>query len=99
MLYLDGDGSAAGGGAGLVNNMCFPSVVAPSYAPEGQVCRRRLWRCSSLAQIPALHLPHETLLGVTFHHPHPPAVPATLDPRWLAGRPADAGVGVDDRHA
>lgn len=30
-LYL------AGEGGGLVNNMCFPSEVAPSYAPQGQV--------------------------------------------------------------
>ncbi|EFN56940.1 hypothetical protein CHLNCDRAFT_143480 [Chlorella variabilis] len=29
-LYL------AGEGGGLVNNMCFPSEVAPSYAPQGQ---------------------------------------------------------------
>ncbi|KAL4435625.1 hypothetical protein ABPG77_002588 [Micractinium sp. CCAP 211/92] len=29
-LYLDGEGG------GIVNNMCFPSEVAPSYAPAGQ---------------------------------------------------------------
>ena len=31
VLYLNGTGS------GLVNNACFPSAVAPSYAPSGQV--------------------------------------------------------------
>ena len=31
VLYLNGQGS------GLVNNACFPSAVAPSYAPSGQV--------------------------------------------------------------
>jgi hypothetical protein len=31
ILYLNGTGS------GLVNNCCFPSTVAPSYAPPGQV--------------------------------------------------------------
>jgi hypothetical protein len=31
ILYLNGTGS------GLVNNACFPSTVAPSYAPSGQV--------------------------------------------------------------
>jgi hypothetical protein len=31
ILYLDGTGK------GLVNNCCFPSTVAPSYAPAGQV--------------------------------------------------------------
>ena len=31
MLYLDGDGG------GVVNNVCFPSTVAPSYAPSGKV--------------------------------------------------------------
>ena len=31
MLYLDGDGG------GVVNNVCFPSTVAPSYAPPGKV--------------------------------------------------------------
>lgn len=30
VLYLNGHGS------GLVNNACFPSAVAPSYAPSGQ---------------------------------------------------------------
>ena len=30
MLYLNGESS------GLVNNACFPSTVAPSYAPAGQ---------------------------------------------------------------
>lgn len=30
ILYLDGDGTR------LVNNCCFPSTVAPSYAPEGR---------------------------------------------------------------
>ncbi|KAL4425251.1 hypothetical protein ABPG75_009267 [Micractinium tetrahymenae] len=30
VLYLDGEGK------GIVNNMCFPSEVAPSYAPAGQ---------------------------------------------------------------
>lgn len=29
-LYLDGEG------AGLVNNMCFPSEVSPTYAPAGK---------------------------------------------------------------
>ena len=36
-LYLDGEGGPQSGG-GTVNNMCFPSEVAPSYAPPGQVC-------------------------------------------------------------
>lgn len=31
VLYLDGEGK------GLVNNLCFPSEVSPSYAPAGQV--------------------------------------------------------------
>jgi hypothetical protein len=31
ILYLNGTGQ------GLVNNCCFPSTVAPSYAPPGQV--------------------------------------------------------------
>jgi hypothetical protein len=31
VLYLNGEG------AGVVNNACFPSTVAPSYAPPGQV--------------------------------------------------------------
>jgi hypothetical protein len=31
VLYLNGTGQ------GLVNNCCFPSTVAPSYAPRGQV--------------------------------------------------------------
>lgn len=31
MLYLNGDG------CGIVNNVCFPSTVAPSYAPPGKV--------------------------------------------------------------
>lgn len=31
ILYLNGTGK------GLVNNCCFPSTVAPSYAPAGQV--------------------------------------------------------------
>ena len=31
VLYLNGQGS------GLVNNACFPSAVAPLYAPSGQV--------------------------------------------------------------
>eukprot|EP00667_Euglena_gracilis_P007820 EG_transcript_7910 len=30
ILYLDGEGKR------LVNNMCFPSVVAPTYAPPGK---------------------------------------------------------------
>ncbi len=30
VLYLNGESS------GLVNNACFPSTVAPSYAPAGQ---------------------------------------------------------------
>ncbi|CAL8463731.1 g3265 [Coccomyxa elongata] len=30
ILYLDGEGSS------LVNNACFPSTVAPSYAPPGE---------------------------------------------------------------
>jgi hypothetical protein len=37
ILYLNGTGS------GMVNNCCFPSTVAPSYAPAGQV--RGLWPC------------------------------------------------------
>ena len=31
ILYLDGEGK------GLVNNACFPSTVASSYAPPGEV--------------------------------------------------------------
>lgn len=31
ILYLNGDG-----GPGVVNNCCFPSTVAPSYAPAGK---------------------------------------------------------------
>ncbi len=31
MLYLNGDGG------GIINNMCFPSTVAPSYAPPGML--------------------------------------------------------------
>lgn len=31
ILYLNGENS------GLVNNACFPSTVAPSYAPASQV--------------------------------------------------------------
>jgi hypothetical protein len=31
ILYLNGED------AGIVNNCCFPSTVAPSYAPPGQV--------------------------------------------------------------
>jgi hypothetical protein len=31
ILYLNGEGE------GIVNNMCFPSEVSPSYAPPGQV--------------------------------------------------------------
>lgn len=31
VLYLNGDSS------GVVNNVCFPSTVAPSYAPPGEV--------------------------------------------------------------
>jgi hypothetical protein len=31
MLYLNGEGS------GVVNNVCFPSTVSPSYAPAGKV--------------------------------------------------------------
>lgn len=31
VLYLNGEST------GIVNNMCFPSTVAPSYAPAGQV--------------------------------------------------------------
>jgi hypothetical protein len=31
VLYLNGDG------IGIVNNCCFPSAVAPSYAPSGSV--------------------------------------------------------------
>ena len=38
MLYLDGEGGPQSGG-GIVNNCCFPSEVAPSYAPPGQVRR------------------------------------------------------------
>ena len=33
MLYLNGESS------GLVNNACFPSTVAASYAPAGQASR------------------------------------------------------------
>ena len=45
MLYLDGEkykGFSNGGGGGgrgkktLVNNCCFPSVVSPTYAPNGK---------------------------------------------------------------
>ena len=32
MLYLNGER-----GNGLINNVCFPSNVASSYAPSGQV--------------------------------------------------------------
>ncbi|KXZ45256.1 hypothetical protein GPECTOR_56g352 [Gonium pectorale] len=32
ILYLNGEGD----GDGIVNNACFPSTVAPSYAPPGQ---------------------------------------------------------------
>lgn len=31
MLYLNGDGG------GVVNNVCFPSTVASTYAPAGKV--------------------------------------------------------------
>ncbi len=31
ILYLNGEDG------GIVNNCCFPSTVAPSYAPPGQV--------------------------------------------------------------
>ena len=31
VLYLNGEDR------GIVNNLCFPSTVAPSYAPSGQV--------------------------------------------------------------
>ena len=31
VLYLNGDGT------GIVNNCCFPSAVAPSYAPANAV--------------------------------------------------------------
>jgi len=32
ILFLNGEGSQGG----IVNNMCFPSSVAPSYAPSGE---------------------------------------------------------------
>lgn len=40
VLYLNGEGS------GLVNNACFPSAVAPSYAPPGQVRHACTYRLS-----------------------------------------------------
>jgi protoporphyrinogen oxidase len=37
MLYLDGEKYKGGGGKKtLVNNCCFPSVVSPTYAPNGK---------------------------------------------------------------
>ena len=36
MLYLNGESG------GLVNNACFPSTVAPTYAPAGQA-RQQLY--------------------------------------------------------
>ncbi len=39
VLYLNGDGT------GIVNNCCFPSAVAPSYAPA-QAVRRICLLCS-----------------------------------------------------
>jgi phytoene dehydrogenase-like protein len=36
-LILNGRGAgAAGGGGSIINNMCFPSVACPAYAPPGQ---------------------------------------------------------------
>jgi hypothetical protein len=42
ILYLNGTGQ------GLVNNCCFPSTVAPSYAPPGQVRSQGLCLCMQL---------------------------------------------------
>uniref|UniRef100_A0A6U4KEZ1 Amine oxidase domain-containing protein n=1 Tax=Hemiselmis andersenii TaxID=464988 RepID=A0A6U4KEZ1_HEMAN len=36
ILYLNGDGVYDAENTCKVNNMCFPSLVAPSYAPEGK---------------------------------------------------------------
>lgn len=43
ILYLNGTGK------GLVNNCCFPSTVAPSYAPPGQVRQLRVTAASALS--------------------------------------------------
>ena len=36
ILYLNGDGVADAEGTTVINNMCFPSTVSPSYAPAGK---------------------------------------------------------------
>ena len=49
ILYLNGARS------GLVNNACFPSTVAPSYAPAGQVrrpARARVGCCQASCLVP-----------------------------------------------
>ena len=46
MLYLDGEGRPGS----VVNNLCFPSEVAPSYAPPGQT----LVSVSTLGALPEL---------------------------------------------
>lgn len=56
-LYLEGEGR------GIVNNMCFPSEVARSYAPAGQVRRSacsaragRLWNPRVVKQLGGWHV-------------------------------------------
>ncbi len=36
VLVLNGDGVSPGTNGGLINHLCVPSVVAPSYAPSGK---------------------------------------------------------------
>lgn len=45
MLYLNGESMR------LVNNACFPSTVAPSYAPAGQACQQTRCACVCLIAI------------------------------------------------
>jgi hypothetical protein len=37
ILYLNGDGVVDAENTCKINNMCFPSLVSPSYAPAGKV--------------------------------------------------------------
>ena len=50
ILYLNGDGVIDAEGTCTVNNMCFPSTVAPSYAPKGK----------SLASVSLIGIPKES---------------------------------------
>ena len=66
ILYLNGERG------GLVNNCCFPSTVAPSYAPAGQA-RQAPWHAwQRMVPFPSMQRLHAGLVFKGLRNPSTP---------------------------